>query len=78
MAEVPATVVTVVSTVPAGPAGAAAVIWVTESSEKLAAGVLPKSTALGSRRLVPVMVTDVSPQVDPEEGLRDVMVGAAS
>ena len=40
------------------------------------AAVPPKVTALAPDRFVPVIVTDVPPRVEPDEGERLVNVGA--
>lgn len=66
---------TVISTVPV-PAGDVAVMEVGEFTVKLLAAVLPKVTALAPENLVPVMVTDVPPEIGPAAGAREVMVGA--
>ncbi len=52
-------------------------IWVSESTVKVAAGVEPKSTAVAPVKSVPVMVTVVPPAVGPAVGLTAVTVGAA-
>ena len=69
VALVPPVVVTVMSTVPAVPAGEVAVIWVSLSTVKLCAGVLPKLTAVAPVKPVPVIVTVVPPVVGPAVGL---------
>ena len=76
MALVPPAVVTVMSTFPAEPAGEVAVIWVAELTVKLAA-LEPNLTAVAPVKLVPVMVTDVPPAVEPVAGDTPVTVGAA-
>ena len=73
----PPTVVTVMSTVPV-PAGDVAVIWVALLTVKPAAAVAPKVTAVAPLRLVPVMTTDVPPDVGPAVGETAVTVGAAT
>ena len=60
------------------PAGEVAVIWVSESTVKVVAGVVPKSTAVAPVKPVPVMVTEVPPAVGPEPGATEVTVGAAT
>ena len=57
---------TVTSTVPV-PAGASQVIWVSDSTLTLVAGVPPKLTAVALVKPEPLMVTDVPPA--PPEGL---------
>ena len=74
VAEVPPTVVTVTSTVPV-PAGDVAVIWVAEFTVKPVAGVAPKLTAVAPLKFVPVIITDVPPEVGPAVGEIDVTVG---
>ncbi len=68
VAEVPPAVVTVMSTVPAALGGEVAVIWLSESTVKVVAAVVPKSTAVAVVKPVPVMVTVVPPAVGPELG----------
>jgi hypothetical protein len=68
-------VVTITSTVPE-PAGAVAVIEVAEFTVKVEAAVVPNFTVLAPVKLVPVMVTEVPPAVDPVLGLTLVTVGA--
>jgi hypothetical protein len=75
MAEVPCDVVTVTSTMPTLPAGEVAVICVSELTVKLVALVLPNFTELAPVNAVPVMVTDVPPEVLPEVGFSLVMEG---
>jgi hypothetical protein len=74
VAEVPPGVTTVTSTVPAVPAGLVAVICVSVSL-LIFAVTLPKSTPVAPARFVPVIVTAVPPEVDPDVGLRLVTVG---
>ena len=62
------------STVPAVPGGATALICVGPRTEKLAAGVPPKETALALLRFVPVIVTVLPPAVGPELGLSALTV----
>ncbi len=38
----------------------------------------PKATTLGDAKLVPSMVTTVPPEVDPSDGLTEVIVGASA
>ena len=59
------------------PAGVVAVICVALLTVNEAAAVTPKFTAVAPVKLVPVMVTDVPPAVDPEFGLTLLTVGAA-
>jgi hypothetical protein len=70
LADVPAGVVTVTFTVPAVPAGLAAVIVVSLTTEKLDAGVVPKSTAVAPVKPLPVIVTRVPPPTGPPVGLK--------
>ena len=67
---------TVMSTIPADPEGLTAVISVGETSVTLVAALAPKSTIDGEEKLVPVMVTDVPPAVDPAVGLTELTVGS--
>lgn len=75
-AEVPLGVVTVTPTLPTGKGGDVAVICVLESTVKLAAGKLPKVTAVAPVKSVPVRVTLVPPAVVPLLGFSVVMAGA--
>jgi hypothetical protein len=75
--EVPLGFVTVTSTAPAVWGGDVAVIWVSESTLKPAAGVVPKVTAVAPVKSVPVMTTDVPPAVGPEFGETELTVGSA-
>ena len=75
VAEVPPAVVTVMSTVPAVPAGSVAVMLPLLLTTKEAAAFEPKSTAVALARLVPLIVTDVPPAVDPWLGVTPVTVG---
>ena len=72
--EVPSGVVTVTGTVPV-PAGDAAVISVDETTCTFVAAVVPKSTDVAPEKLLPVMVTGVPPDVEPEEGEMEERVG---
>ena len=74
----PEGVVTVTSTVPAVPAGLVAMMLVSLTTLKLVAGTVPKSTAVAPVKLVPVIVTDVPPNVGPVVGLMPVTAGAAA
>ena len=65
IADVPPAVVTVTSTVPAACAGEVAVIWVSETTVKVAAAVAPKWIAVAAVKPVPAMVTEVPPAVGP-------------
>ena len=76
VADVPPGVVTVTSTTPV-PAGSSAVIVVSETTVKLVAGEVPKSTAVAPVKAVPVIVTKVPPDSSPSVGLMLVTVGAA-
>jgi len=75
---VPPAVVTRISTVPVDPTGEVAVIWVAEFTEYAAAAVLPNATAVASVNPVPVIVTDVPPAVEPEDGETDVTDGTGA
>jgi len=57
------------------PAATVAVIWVALSTEKLAAGLLLKVSAVAPLKFVPVIVTAVP--VTPDAGVKLEMVGAA-
>ena len=76
--EMPPGVVTVTSTVPLDSAGLVAVICVAETTVKLLAAVVPKSTAVAPLRPVPVIVTRVPPARGPIAGLMLVTVGTAA
>src|SRR5690349_5462568 len=70
-------VLTLTSTLPGcGPRGAVAVISVSESTVKLAAGVEPNSTAEAPPRFLPVIVTTVPPAIEPDGGETRVISGA--
>jgi hypothetical protein len=69
-------VITATVTVPVASGGEVAVMDVLEFTVKLAAGVVPKRTALAPVKSVPVSVSDVPPAVLPVDGLRLVTVGA--
>ena len=51
-------------------------IWVALLTVKEAAALLPKLTAVATKKLVPVMVTLVPPDVGPVFGLTLVTVGS--
>ena len=59
------------------PAGSSAIIMVGESTVKLVAGVVPKSTAVAPVKSVPVIVTVVPPDAGPSVGLMLITVGVA-
>ena len=59
------------------PGGSTAVIVVSETTVKLVAGRVPKSTTVAPVRSVPVIVTVVPPVTGPSVGLMLVTVGAA-
>lgn len=69
--------VTVMSMTPAPWIGDVVVIEVAEITVKVAL-VVPKWTAVAPVRLVPVMVTEVPPVLEPEVGLTEVTLGAAT
>ena len=71
----PPAVVTVTSTVPAAPDGAVALIEVAESAVMTPEDD-PKFTEVAPERLVPEMVTELPPPVDPLVGLTPVTAGA--
>ena len=75
MAEVFAPTVTVTSTVAAPSAGEVAVMDPALLTVKLVAATVPNFTALAPVKLVPEMVTEVPPAVDPVVGLTPVTVG---
>jgi hypothetical protein len=70
--------VTVTLTDPALPAGVVAVIVVLFATVTLVAAVPPKVTVAPAAKLVPVIVTDVPPEVDPLLGLTLLTVGGAT
>ena len=69
--------VTVTFTVPV-PDGEVAVTSVDDMSFTLVADAVPKCTAVGLLRLVPVIVTEVPPEAGPEVGDMEVIKGAGS
>jgi hypothetical protein len=69
--DVPPVAVTVTSTAPV-PAGLSAVIVVALTTVSLAAGVVPKLTAVTPVNPVPEIVTDVPPVTGPIAGLKPV------
>ena len=71
----PASVTTCTCTVPERWAGVVAVIWVVESTVKLAAGNPPKVTPVTSAKLMPVIVTTVPPATGPNSGTTCVTAG---
>jgi hypothetical protein len=73
---VPLGVVTRTSTVPL-PAGAVAVTWVSLTTVKLEAALLPKDTPVAPVRCTPVIVTVLPPPIGPAEGLSAVTAGWA-
>jgi hypothetical protein len=74
MALVPPGVVTLTSTVPV-PAGEVAVIWDGLLTVKEPAALPPKLTALTTKKLLPLMITLVPPDIGPVFGLTLVTVG---
>src|ERR1700730_14950962 len=64
------------STVPAEPAGAVAVTELALLTVNVEAAVAPNLTALAPVKLVPVIVREVPPAVEPVLGLTLVTVGA--
>lgn len=75
MALIPAEVVTVTCTEPV-PAGAMAVMLVAEFTVTLSAATVPKLTEEALVKLVPMMVTEVPPDVEPLAGPIPDTVGA--
>ncbi len=75
--EAPLGVMTVTSTVAAACLGDCAVIWVSESTVKALAALVPKSTTVAPVKLEPVIVTVVPPAGAPTVGLTPVMSGIA-
>ena len=75
MVDVPLLVAIAMSMTPAAWAGTVAAICVAEFTVKLVAFVPPKVTLVAPVKLLPVMVTDVPPAVDPAEGLTPVIAG---
>ena len=69
--------VTVTSATPADLAGAVAVIDVEDTTVTLVADVPPKLTVDPDRNPVPVIVTTVPPEEEPDVGLIEVIVGTA-
>ncbi len=59
---------------PVDSAGLVTVIEV-EVSAVTVPGVVPKSTAVSPPRLEPVIMTDVPPDVGPDEGLIELTIG---
>lgn len=78
MLIVPPVVVTEILVNPASPVGVTAVIEVEDNTTILVAGLLPTVTLLAPVKLVPVILIAVPPEVDPEVGLTEVIVGAGT
>ena len=76
VADTPPIVVTVTSNSPAEPAGSNAVISVADTTVTFVAAFEPNWTVAPLTKFVPVMVTVVPPDVEPEDGLTPVTVGA--
>ena len=72
--DVPLGVVTVTLTVPL-PAGLSTVIFVSLTTVKLVAGIVPKSTPAAAVKPLPVIVTNVPPASDRPLGLKPVTAG---
>ena len=70
--------VTVTVTAPAVPAGVVAVMDVLLTTVTFVAAAEPNVTVAPVAKLVPVIVTEVPPAVDPVFGLTPVTVGAAT
>jgi hypothetical protein len=78
VAEVPAGVVTVTSTtVGLDTLGDTAVKVVDEATLNDTAAIEPNLTAVAPLKPLPVMVTEVPPAIEPEDGLTFVTVGGA-
>jgi len=75
VADVPEGVVTVTSTIPAAWTGLVAVIEVALTTITPVAAVLPNFTAVAPVKLVPEIVTEVPPAIEPDAGEIPVMVG---
>src|SRR5262245_55910266 len=73
--DTPLAVATLTLTLPNTAGGEMAVIELSELTIKLAAGALPKSTAVAPVNPVPAMVTTVPPVVGPKFGERLVIAG---
>jgi hypothetical protein len=73
--EDPVLVTATISTVPDACGGATATTRVSDSTVKLAAGWLPKSTVFVPDSLAPLMVTTVPPALVPVEALKPLIVG---
>jgi hypothetical protein len=72
----PGVVVTATATEPAAPGGVSALIVFASTTTTLVAGLPPNVTLVAPVRLVPVIVTGVSPSVVPNPGETPVTVGA--
>jgi hypothetical protein len=72
------TFVTVTVAAPALPAGVVAVMLVLLTTTTLVAAALPNVTVAPVAKFVPVIVTDVPPDVDPLFGLMLATVGGAA
>jgi hypothetical protein len=70
--------VTVTVTAPALPAGVVAVMVVAFTTTTFVAAALPNFTVAPEAKFVPVMVTDVPPDVVPVLGLTLLTVGGAT
>ncbi len=51
-------------------------IWPSESTEKLFAGAPPKLTAVVPLKSCPLIVTEVPPRIEPDEGLSEEIPGS--
>ena len=74
---VPPAVVTTTSFAPAIPDGVVITIWVAVLLV-IEAAVPPTVTEVALERLVPVIVTEVPPNVEPIIGVNDVKVGGST
>jgi hypothetical protein len=75
VAEVPPAVVTVTLTVPADSAGEVVVMEVAEFTVTAVAVTTPNITVVPDVKPVPAMDTEVPPEVGPEVGVIEVIVG---
>jgi hypothetical protein len=78
VADVPSGVVTVTSTGPGELAGLVVLIILSLTITTLVAEVFPKFTAFAPVKPVPVMITAVPPDVEPDTGVMPVIVGAGA
>ena len=67
--------VTVTSTAPAGLGGVVAVMVALLVTATLVAATPPKLTVAPETKLLPLMVTEVPPLVEPAVGVRELILG---